>query len=121
MTSRNRSEISIVHTTTASARRGCITVHSGEGAGASITLGMLETVSIGRNERSCDLIIPSRDISRVHCTAEYDAEKCAFIITDRSMNGVYIDGQRLPKNIPVILPSGTILYLANNMHSIRLI
>ncbi len=97
-----------------------MTVLSGEGAGRSVTVDAMEKVKIGRNEKDCELVIPSRDISRIHCIAEYDSERCMFIVTDCSMNGVFINGQRLPLNIPVLFAGGTILMLSNDSHQILL-
>ncbi len=117
LTTRGNAEISVI--TSTNSRRGRITVISGEGNGNSVTVGSLESVRIGRSRRSCELAVPSRDISRFHCLAAYDGKRNVFIVTDYSTNGVYLNGQRLPKNLPVTIPAGTILVLANVSHQVQ--
>lgn len=92
----------------------------GAGVGSSVTIGSLERIRIGRNSKDSELALPSRNISRLHCTAEYDGMKNMYIITDYSTNGTFIGEQRLPKGIPVMLPPGTVLMLAGSDNQIEL-
>jgi predicted component of type VI protein secretion system len=67
-----------------------------------------DSVSIGRSSK-CDLVIAHESMSRNHCQIEIkDGE---FFITDLgSINGVYIDNQKIPANSSV--PFQTFLHLA---------
>lgn len=67
-----------------------------------------DSVSIGRSSQ-CDLVITHESMSRQHCKIEFkDSE---IYITDLgSINGVYIDGKKIPPNSSV--PFHTYLHLA---------
>lgn len=115
---RGNAQLSIL--TTGNTGRGRVTVMKGAGVGSSVTIGSLERIRIGRNSKDSELALPSRNISRLHCTAEYDGMKNMYIITDYSTNGTFIGEQRLPKGIPVMLPPGTVLMLAGSDNQIEL-
>jgi predicted component of type VI protein secretion system len=68
----------------------------------------LTHVTIGRSQK-CDLVIQHEAMSRTHCKLEIkDGE---LYITDLgSINGVYIDGERIPSNSSV--PFQTFLHLS---------
>jgi pSer/pThr/pTyr-binding forkhead associated (FHA) protein len=67
-----------------------------------------DSVSIGRSSK-CDLVIPHESMSRQHCKIEFkDSE--IFITDLGSINGVYIDGKKIPPNSSV--PFHTYLHLA---------
>lgn len=57
-----------------------------------------KVVTIGRSKQ-CDIILPIEGISRVHLKIEINDE--AIIVTDlNSLNGVFIEGERLEPNTP---------------------
>lgn len=65
-------------------------------------------VTIGRSNK-CDLVISHEGMSRLHCKIEVrDGE--VFITDLGSINGVYIDGKKIPANSSV--PFQTYLHLA---------
>lgn len=67
-----------------------------------------DSVSIGRSSQ-CDLVITHESMSRQHCKLEFkDGEM--FITDLGSINGVYIDGKKIPPNSSV--PFHTYLHLA---------
>ena len=67
-----------------------------------------DSVSIGRSSQ-CDLVITHESMSRQHCKIEFkDSE--VFITDLGSINGVYIDGKKIPPNSSV--PFHTYLHLA---------
>ena len=115
---RGNAQLSIL--TTRTSGRGRVTVVKGAGVGSCVSIGSLERIRIGRYEKDSELALPSRNISRLHCTVEYDGMKNMYIITDFSTNGTFIGGQRLPKGIPVLFPPGTVLMLAGNDNLIEL-
>jgi predicted component of type VI protein secretion system len=67
-----------------------------------------DSVTIGRSAK-CDLVIPHESMSRQHCKIEVkDGE--IFITDLGSINGVLIDGKKIPANASV--PFQTYLHLA---------
>lgn len=117
---RKNAQLSIVHTS-GKYRKGRITIIKGEGTGSSITVDALNPVRIGRSLQKSELVIPVKCISRIHCLIEFDSRDGTFIVTDLSVNGTYVKGQKLPKNIGVVFRSGTILNIANEDHAVKLI
>ena len=67
-----------------------------------------DSVSIGRSSQ-CDLVITHESMSRQLCKIEFKNNE--FFITDLgSINGVYIDGKKIPANSSI--PFHTYLHLA---------
>ncbi len=50
---------------------------------------------IGRTD-DCDIVLPNEDISRSHCIL--DSERGVITLTDRSLNGTYVDGTRIQRH-----------------------
>ena len=67
-----------------------------------------ESVTIGRSSK-CDLVIPHESMSRQHCKIELISGDI-FITDMGSVNGVLIDGKKIPPNSSV--PFQTYLHLA---------
>jgi predicted component of type VI protein secretion system len=67
-----------------------------------------DSVSIGRSSK-CDVVIPHESMSRQHCKIEFK-DSDIFITDLGSINGVYIDGVKIPPNSSV--PFHTYLHLA---------
>ncbi len=119
LTERNPAELTVSRTNLN--RKGKIVIVKGEGKGDTVTVDRLNSVSIGRNPKENDLIIPSRSVSRKHCRIEYNDVNGTFIVTNLSTNGVIYEGQKLPRNVGVVLSSGSLLAIADNQHIIQLI
>ena len=67
-----------------------------------------DSVTVGRSPK-CDLVIPHESMSRQHCKIE--VKEGEIFITDLgSINGVLIDGKKIPANASV--PFQTYLHLA---------
>ncbi len=50
---------------------------------------------IGRTD-DCDIVLPNEDISRSHCIL--DCERGVITVTDRSLNGTFVNGMRVQKH-----------------------
>ena len=71
-----------------------------------------DEIVIGRNPSTSDVVINDNNISRKHCTVEYDALKKEFYITDWSTNGTYFsNGLRLHIGVKYSLSAGSEFYL----------
>ncbi len=102
------------------ARKGRITVLDKNNDGASLFVADEEVVPVGRDPQKCEIVISYGKISRVHCLIEYDGVDGAYIVTDVSTNGIYIQGNRMPKKIPVLVPAGTVVELADRTYRLSL-
>ncbi|MEM7127966.1 MAG: protein kinase [Chloroflexota bacterium] len=72
---------------------------------------------IGRDE-SCDLVLDSQQISRLHAIIEFDG--AGYHVTDqRSANGVFVGPQRLHKGQSVNWPPGTPLRMGSHLFMLK--
>jgi len=53
------------------------------------------SLSIGKDSKN-DVVISDPLVSRHHCIIELDADRGAIYVTDRSTNGTFLNGIRLP-------------------------
>ena len=100
-----------------------ITGMSGMYAGQTIPLAPNDEMVIGRDNVSCNLIVDrnAEKVSRKHCGITYNPAQGAYMVTDYSSNGTYIDGgNRLVANMPTSLQRGTIIALGNKENRFKL-
>lgn len=96
---------------------GCVEGISGLYAGAQLKLTYGESILIGRDGNSCNLVIDNQAISRRHCEIRYDTYERCYQVTDYSTNGVYLeDGRQLTKDTPCKLQSGTVIRMGDTNH-----
>ncbi|MDO4285603.1 MAG: FHA domain-containing protein [Eubacteriales bacterium] len=92
---------------------------SGVYAGALIKLVGGRLV-IGRDPRVCNLILRGEKISRKHCSIIFDDQSDSYVVTDHSINGVFLEnGDRLCLNVPMYVGRGSIIYIATPENSFR--
>ncbi len=95
---------------------------SGMYAGQDIPLAPNEDLLIGRDS-TCNLIIDRNadKLSRKHCSITYNSAIGAYMVTDFSSNGTYIDGgNRLVANMATQMQRGTVIALGNRENRFRL-
>lgn len=63
-------------------------------------------MTIGRAAEQCNIVIDESNVSRVHCTIQYDDKKRVFYLTDQSTNGTMVDGERIARGQPRALAPG---------------
>ena len=96
---------------------GKVEAVSGIYQGAVMELSLGEQLTIGRDEKNCNLVINEKEISRKHCEISYDAYKSCYYITDYSTNGIYLgDGSELDKKKSVCLQPGAIVQLGKTQN-----
>ncbi len=101
---------------------GTISGLSGMYAGQEIPLAPNEDLLIGRDS-TCNLIIDRNadKLSRKHCSISYNPSIGAYMVTDFSSNGTYIDGgNRLVANMATQMQRGTVIALGNRENRFRL-
>jgi len=62
--------------------------------GQQVPLGRSE-LRLGREEGSCDVLLPSAKVSRVHATVWVDEQGQAWVRDLNSANGTAVDGRRV--------------------------
>lgn len=102
---------------------GALTGLGGVFAGANFPFEEGEELTIGRDAAISHVVIDvgGEKISRRHCTVSFDPYDNAYVVTDLSSNGTYLNsGTRLHQGIPTKLPRGTVIYLANQNNTFKL-
>lgn len=98
---------------------GAIIFEAGVYEGSS--LAITEPVIIGRDAQVSQIVVEKPEISRKHCVVEFNRGAQNYIVTDSSSNGTFVeDGERLKKNIPTIVESGTRIRLGDGEEVFRL-
>lgn len=77
-------------------------------------------VIVGKSPQNATLVINNQNISNIHCSIRYNAGSNTYLVKDHSLNGTFVNGNRLPKDISMEYPAGTILSLADGSNEIKL-
>lgn len=95
---------------------------SGIYADAIFRLDPDENITIGRDPKTSQIVIDEGGefVSRTHCTVRGDAQTGHYSVTDFSSNGTFVNGERLPKGVAVIVPRGSVLFVGNRENTFRL-
>ena len=100
-----------------------IEVLSGEYTGTRFDLKEGEIINIGRDPQKSNVVISAENnaVSGLHCSVRFNKGTNKFVITDYSINGTFINGQRIGKEIPVNVDRGANVKIANGAMLFRLI
>lgn len=99
---------------------GAITCERGMYAGSTLAVTSTPLI-IGRDAKVSQLVIEKIGVSRMHCKIEFNLGSQNYTVTDNSSNGTFIvGGERLKKNIPTMVESGTRLQLGDEEDVFRL-
>lgn len=109
--------------TTLDKSRGRVLGLSGSCAGYDFELNGPEEIVIGKDPKEAQIIIDStqRQVSRKHVGISFDVLRDQYCVTDYSTNGTLADGVRLEPFRATYLRRGTILILADEKNSFRLV
>lgn len=101
---------------------GSIMGISGVYADAIFRIDPDENITIGRDPKTSHIVVDEGCslVSRTHCTVKGDAQQGAYCVTDHSKNGTYINGERIPRNVEVCVPRGSILYIGDRQNTFKL-
>lgn len=93
-----------------------------DGLYSSVSATDGEEISLGRADFCTIFCAEEKQLSRVHCTIQYNAAENTFCIKDKSLNGIFdFTGSRLPKDTAVIVPAGTRLWVATKAMMIEFV
>lgn len=76
-------------------------------------------MSIGRSAEQCNIVIDEANVSRVHCTVQYDDKAGVFYLTDQSTNGTLAPGGKLSKGQSAALGPGDIFYITTRENAMK--
>lgn len=100
-----------------SQKEGIVSGIAGKYAGYTFSVQHQQSISFGRNAAVVNIVFDDsdKDISRVHCKVEYDADTDQYTVTDYSSFGTYqANGIKLNKGESVNMPRGSVIYLGNS-------
>lgn len=99
---------------------GQVKCTKGVAMGQGVMLPQDRKVIVGKSPASANLVIHNQHISNIHCSIRYIAETNNYIVKDHSTNGTFVNGMKLPNNVEVQYPSGTVISLADGSNEITL-
>ncbi len=77
-------------------------------------------VIVGKSPNNANLVINHPNVSNIHCSIRYNPSHNSYIVKDHSLNGTFVNGVRLQKDIPMEYPAGTVLSLADGTNQITM-
>lgn len=89
-------------------------------AGQGFQLPADRKVIVGKSPQNANLVINHPNVSNIHCSIRYNPNHNSYIVKDHSLNGTFVNGVRLQKDIPMEYPAGTILSLADGTNQVTL-
>lgn len=108
-------------TPTIGIQKGTIVCTRGAMQGAEFPMNDGEVVTLGRDSAVCNIILPDMDISRRHCTVQFNGRDNCYYVTDYSSLGVRLNGTMpLEKNAAVSCPRGSKIVLGNGNNEFML-
>ena len=100
---------------------GTLTGIRGSYAGAAIPLKSGTAVFIGRDPKSCSIVVKGENVSRKHCSVTYDEKNNSYSVTDYSVNGVYDRrGRKLESGRVTIMAPGDEIHIGATDEIFRL-
>lgn len=97
-----------------SAETGAIVCIQGDYVGAIIRIKPEQTILVGRDGETVDMVVNLPMVSRKHCEIIYHADSKEYEVIDYSTNGTFInDEQRLAKNTKYMLKPETQIYFGD--------
>lgn len=76
-------------------------------------------MSIGRSSEQCNIVLEYPNVSRVHCTVEYNEKSGCFYLIDLSTNGTLTEAGRIEKNRPHPLRAGETFYISTREYAMK--
>lgn len=95
---------------------------SGTNKGYGFKLRDGEEIIIGKDPAVSNVIVDPkyREISRKHCSIAYVAADDAYQVTDYSVNGTFVNGNRIPQNMKKKVPAGSEITLGKTDNKFKL-
>lgn len=103
-----------------SAPVGQVKCTMGSAVGQGFRLPADRKVVIGKSPQNANLVINHPNVSNIHCSVRYNASNNSYIVKDHSMNGTFVNGVRLQKEVAMAYPAGTVLSLADGTNQVTL-
>lgn len=99
---------------------GQVRCTKGVAVGQGFMIPQDKKVIVGKSSQNANLVINNQNVSNIHCSIRYNSGMNTYIIKDHSMNGTFVNGVRLQKDVAIEYPAGTVLSLADGSNEITL-
>lgn len=92
--------------------KGSLICVKGEYIGKIIRLVPEQTVIVGRSGQTADIVVNLPRVSRQHCKITYHEQEDYYEISDCSLNGTFVDGDRMLRrgDVYAVKPGTTIVF-----------
>lgn len=78
-------------------------------------------IVLGSGQGQADVVVPVQGVSRQHCRIRFDVSQNGYYVMDLSVNGTYVNNQRLPSGAYTACARGSIVALSNQGQQYRLL
>ncbi len=101
---------------------GGIEILNGTMKGFAVPMEDKDLYYLGKDSKYSNIVFSAdyKNVSRMHCSVEYDAQNRVYYLTDLSSNGTYISNRRLDKGKRTRVGAGVVVSLANSQCQIAL-
>lgn len=94
---------------------------TGEYSNTTMELKAGQTIILGHDASKSNVVLSNAPhVSGKHCSISYVSATDSYEVIDYSSNGTLVNGERIPKGVPVSLTRGSKLSLADDSNSFRL-
>ena len=99
-----------------------VEILSGEFAGSVIPVKGGDDIRIGRDPKRANVVTSpaNTQISGLHCSIRYDAQRAMYVVIDHSTNGTCLNNEKLAAESPALAAKGSIVKLADGAMIVRL-
>lgn len=99
-----------------------VEILSGEFAGSVIPVKGGDDIRIGRDPKRANVVTSpaNTQISGLHCSIRYDAQRAMYVVIDHSTNGTCLNNEKLAVESPALAAKGSIVKLADGAMIVRL-
>lgn len=101
--------------------QGTLECISGDYMGIPFPMQDRDTLVIGTNAGLSNIVLSDtmHIVSGKHCVVSFNATENVYTVTDCSTNGTFINNERISKNVPTRVLSGSVMYLGDNRNAFK--
>lgn len=86
-----------------------------------VPLELGEQLVLGRDPKQASVILEGQRISRIHCMVARESSGKGYLVTNRSKNGIELDGRKITSQVPIRTGPGARLSLDGGTYIFKLL
>lgn len=89
--------------------------------GMRVPLELGEQLILGRDPKQASVVLEGQRISRIHCIVAREGSGKEYLVTNRSKNGIELDGRKITSQVPIRTGPGARLSLDGGTYIFKLL